>query len=49
MCVLPDQITLDGKTALHNGVAETSQGAVDIRSCKFMNNRIEQDHRGIKN
>lgn len=47
-CVLPNQITLDGEQALHNGVNETFHGAVDIRSSKFMNNRIEQDHRGIK-
>ena len=47
-CVLPDQITVDGEAAMHNGVESTFQGAVDIRDSKFMNNRIEQDHRGIK-
>ena len=46
--MLSDQITLDGEQTLHNGVTETFQGAVDIRNSKFMNNRIEQDHRGIK-
>ena len=47
-CVLPDQITLDGETALHNGVNTVFHGAVDVRDSKFMNNRLEQDHRGIK-
>lgn len=47
-CVLPDQITADKKRALANGINHTFRGAVDIRDNKFMNNRLEQAHRGIK-
>jgi putative transposase len=47
-CVLPDQITVDKERALANGINHTFHGAVDIRDNKFMNNRLEQDHRGIK-
>ena len=47
-CVLPDQITVDGEVAMSNGINSTFHRAVDIRNSKFMNNRIEQDHRGIK-
>ena len=47
-CVLPDQITVDGERALHNGINTVFEGAVDMRNSKYMNNRLEQDHRGTK-
>lgn len=47
-CVLPDQITVDGEPAMRNGIESTFNGDVDICNSKFINNRIEQGHRGIK-
>jgi transposase-like protein len=46
-------ITLDGYAASHRAVAElkaagTLPRRVRIRSCKYLNNVIEQDHRRIK-
>jgi transposase-like protein len=49
----PRVITLDGYAASHRAVAElkaagTLPRRVRIRSCKYLNNLIEQDHRRIK-
>jgi transposase-like protein len=49
----PRVITLDGYGASHRAVAElkaagTLPRRVRIRSCKYLNNIIEQDHRRIK-
>ena len=49
----PRVITLDGCAASHRAVAElkaagTLPRRVRIRSCKYLNNVIEQDHRRIK-
>src|SRR5208283_4706648 len=49
----PPVITLDGYAASHRAVAEwkaagTLPRRVRIRSCKYLNNVIEQDHRRIK-
>lgn len=33
---------------MHNGIETVFEGAVDMRNSKYMNNRIEQDHRGTK-
>ena len=49
----PRVITLDGYAASHRAVAElkaagTLPRRVRIRSCKYLNNVIEQDHRRIK-
>jgi transposase-like protein len=49
----PRVITLDGYAASHRGVAElkasgTLPRRLRIRSCKYLNNVIEQDHRRIK-
>jgi transposase-like protein len=46
-------ITLDGYAASHRAVAKlkaagTLPRQVRIRSCKYLNNVIEQDHRRIK-
>jgi transposase-like protein len=49
----PRVITLDGYAASHRGVSElkasgTLPRRLRIRSCKYLNNVIEQDHRRIK-
>ena len=49
----PCTLTLDGYAASHRGVRElkangTLPGDVTLRSSKYLNNVIEQDHRGIK-
>jgi putative transposase len=46
-------ITLDGYAASHRAVAKLKTsgilpGRVEVRSCKYLNNVIEQDHRRIK-
>jgi transposase-like protein len=50
---VPRVITLDGYAASHRAVAElkaagTLSRRVRIRSCKYLNNVIEQDYRRIK-
>jgi transposase-like protein len=49
----PRVITLDGYAASHRAVAKlkvvgTLPRRVRVRSCKYLNNGIEQDHRRIK-
>jgi transposase-like protein len=49
----PRVITLDGYAASHWAVAKlkeagTLPGRVQVRSCKYLNNVVEQDHRRIK-
>ena len=49
----PQTITLDGYAASHRAVREMKTDAVlpgrtRLRSSKYLNNLIEQDHRGIK-
>jgi IS6 family transposase len=48
----PTTITLDGYAASHRAVREMKAGqlAADtkLRSSKYLNNLIEQDHRGVK-
>ena len=50
---VPRVITLDGYAASHRAVAKlkevgTLPRRVQVRSCKYLNNVIEQDHRRIK-
>src|SRR3984885_13740080 len=50
---LPHKITLDGYQASHRGAAEALSehpegNQCKIRSSKYVNNLIEQDHRSIK-
>jgi len=50
---VPRVITLDGYAASHRAVAKlkevgTLPGRVRVRSCKYLNNVVEQDHRRIK-
>jgi len=49
----PHTITLDGYAASHRAVREMREGGLlpkqtKLRSSKYLNNLIEQDHRGIK-
>jgi transposase-like protein len=49
----PRVITLDGYAASHRAVAklkeaETLSGCVQVRSCKYLDNVVGQDHRRIK-
>jgi hypothetical protein len=49
----PQTITLDGYAASHRAVREMKNdgplpGRTRLRSSKYLNNLIEQDHRGIK-
>jgi transposase-like protein len=49
----PRVITLDGYAASHRAVAKLKTSGilpcrVEVRSCKYLNNVIEQDHRRIK-
>ena len=44
----PEQITTDGHTAYPRAIRETVGPAVEHRSNQYLNNRLEQDHRGIK-
>ena len=50
---VPRVITLDGYAALHRAVAKLKEVGmlprhVRVRSCKYLNNVVEQDHRRIK-
>ena len=49
----PKTITLDGSAASHRAVREMKEDGVlpegtRVRSSKYLNNRVEQDHRNIK-
>ena len=46
--VYPYCITTDKEPALYKAIENTFNDYTDHRDNKFMNNRIEQDHRGIK-
>jgi transposase-like protein len=49
----PRVITLDGYAASHRAVAKLKEAGtlprqVQVRSCKYLNNVVEQDHRRMK-
>jgi len=44
----PEQVTTDGHDAYPRAIRETLGGAVIHRTSRYKNNRIEQDHRGVK-
>jgi transposase-like protein len=44
----PDSVTTDGHRSYPRAVRETLGNAVVHRTNVYLNNRIEQDHRGIK-
>jgi len=45
---LPEKVTTDGHDSYPRAVRETLGPDVCHRTSRYMNNRIEQDHRGIK-
>ena len=50
---VPTKITLDASAASHRAVADLKESGelprhVPVRTSKYLNNRIEQDHRRIK-
>ncbi len=44
----PEQVTTDGHDAYPRAIRETLGGGTTHRTSRYKNNRIEQDHRGIK-
>ena len=42
----PEQVTTDGHTAYPRAIRETVGEGVEHRSNHYLNNRLEQDHRG---
>ena len=46
--VYPEKITTDKEPALYQAIDNVFGDYTDHRDNKFMNNRLEQDHRGIK-
>jgi len=45
---VPDQVTTDGHASYPRAICETMGDDVHHRTNKYLNNRLEQDHRGIK-
>ena len=45
---VPDQVMTDGHTSYPRAIRETMGSDVQHRTSKYLNNRLEQDHRGIK-
>ena len=45
---VPDQVTTDGHASYPRAIRETMGREVAHRTNKYLNNRLEQDHRGIK-
>jgi putative transposase len=45
---VPDQVTTDGHTSYPRAIRETMGSNVQHRTNTYLNNRLEQDHRGIK-
>ena len=50
---VPTKITLDAYAASHRAVADLKESGelqkrVKVRSCKYLNNIVEQDHRRVK-
>ena len=46
--IYPEQITTDKESALYPAIENTFGDYTTHRDNKYMNNRLEQDHRGIK-
>lgn len=44
----PEQVTTDGHRSYPRAIRETMSNDVQHRTNKYLNNRLEQDHRGIK-
>ena len=45
---VPDEVTTDGHTSYPRAIRETMGSNVQHRTNTYLNNRLEQDHRGIK-
>jgi putative transposase len=45
---VPDHVTTDDRTSYPRAIRETMSCDVQHRTSKYLNNRLEQDHRGIK-
>ena len=45
---VPDQVITDGHNSYPRAIRETMGSNVEHRTSKYLNNRLEQDHRGIK-
>jgi transposase-like protein len=45
---LPERVTTDGHDADPRAIRETLGERVTHRTSRYLNNRLEQDHRGIK-
>lgn len=45
---VPERVTTDGHTSYPRAIRETLGEEVEHRSNQYLNNRVEQDHRGIK-
>lgn len=45
---VPEQVTTDGHTSYPRAVRETLGDCVLHRTNTYLNNRLEQDHRGVK-
>ncbi len=45
---VPERVTTDGHDAYPRAIRETLGDAVMHRTSRYLNNRLEQDHRGIK-
>lgn len=45
---IPDQVTTDGHRSYPRAIRETMGNRVQHRTNRYLNNRLEQDHRGIK-
>lgn len=46
--IYPEKVTTDKETALYSAIENVFGDYTTHRDNKFMNNRIEQDHRGVK-
>jgi putative transposase len=46
--VVPDRVTTDGHDSYPRAIRTTLGEAVKHRTSRYLNNRLEQDHRGIK-
>ena len=44
----PAQVTTDGHASYPRAIRETAGEGVEHRCSQYLNNRLEQDHRGIK-
>src|ERR1700687_2829 len=45
---MPKHVTTDGHTSYPRAIRETMDSNAQHRTNKYLNNRLEQDHRGIK-